>query len=252
MRQRAFSLLELLLVISLLALLLVFVYPDLKGNMRRRSLIESANNLRALIAMTQAQAMQDGVKRRIQFPGTPDPLDPNAEKEVDVPLETAQPIVQQQLDPLNNPEIFGHDTEPTDRVMRQGTRCVAVVPWTTEMFCDNSGGSQIAGPDISSQGLTTFVPFTLNTDGTCDKVAFVLTDLAPDVEPQEYDVGHILFLVVDGRTGMTWIQRAWRLEECELMARPEYKGVSPVLRADHTDPAIITEANILMGPRKQP
>lgn len=247
MRRRAFTLIEVLLVIALLALVTAFVLPDLAGNMERRSLVESADKLRALVVMTQAQAMQDGIKRRIEFPGTPDPLDRHARKEVEVPTATAQPVVKQQTDPLNNPDFFGCDVE--ESVLREGTRCVAVLNWTAEMYCENSGGNQIAGPEISTKGQTSFIPLTINPDGTTDKLAFVLTDLPPDVQPQEYDVGHIIYVVVDGRTGQTWLQRAWRVRECLMMA--EYK-VSPVLRQDYTKPDEVTEANILKPPTKWP
>lgn len=246
MRRQAFTLIELLLVIVLLALVTAFVLPDLSGNMERRSLIESADKLRSLVVMTRAQAMQDGLKRRIEFPGTPDPLDRHARQEVEVPTATAQPIVKKQTDPLNNPDYFGYDVE--ESVLREGTRCVAVLGWTSDTYCENNGGN-LAGPEISSQGQTSFSPLTLNPDGTTDKLAFVLTDLPPDYEPQEYDVGHIIYVIVDGRTGQTWLQRAFRTEECLMMA--EYK-VSPVLRQDFTRPDKVTEANILKPPTKWP
>jgi len=238
---------EVLLVIALLVLLTAFILPDLKGNMDRRALVESADSLRALIVMTQAEAMQDGLKRRIEFPGTPDPLDPHARKEVDVPTTTAQPVVKTQTDALNNPEFFGNDAP--HETLHEGVRCVAVLSWTSEMYCDNSSGGGIAGPTINMKGETSFVGLTINPDGTTDKLAFVLTDLPPDVQPQESDVGRIVYVVVDGRTGQTWLQRAWRVEECLMMA--QYK-VSPVLRQDYTRPDKITEANILKPPTKWP
>jgi prepilin-type N-terminal cleavage/methylation domain-containing protein len=246
-RRRAFTLLEVLLVIALLVLLTAFMLPDLAGNMERRSLVESADKLRALIVMTQAQCMQDGLKRRIEFPGTPDPLDRHARKEVSVPTATAQPIVKTQTDALNNPDFFGNDVE--EQVLREGTRCIAVLVWTAEMYCDDAAGTGIAGPSISTKGETSFLGLTINPDGTTDKLAFVLTDLPPDVEPRESDVGRIIYVVVDSRTGQTWLQRAWRTEECLMMA--EYK-VSPVLRQDYTRPDKITEANILKPPTKWP
>ena len=58
MRRRAFTLVEVLVVIVLLALLAAFIFPDLKGDMSRRSLSESCDRLRSLIVMTHARAMQ--------------------------------------------------------------------------------------------------------------------------------------------------------------------------------------------------
>jgi hypothetical protein len=51
-----------------------------------------------------------------------------------------------------------------------------------------------------------------------------------------------LNVIVDGRTGETWIQRALRTEEVEVM--DEY-GASPILHQDFTRGDVITENNIL-------
>ena len=82
-----------------------------------------------------------------------------------------------------------------------------------------------------------------NPDGTTDYwVTFVLTDLPVDIDVRERHVGRILNVIVDGRTGQTWIQRAMRVREVELMKE---KGASPILHLDFTRPDVITEANIL-------
>lgn len=232
---------ELLLVIALLGVIAAFTVPNLTGHMRRRSLLESADRLRSLIVMAHAQAMQDGVKYRIQFPGTPDPLDPNAQKEIDVPAETLQPEVQRQVAPLDKPDDFGgFDAMWKDYpVMQDGTRCVAVLGGRPNF--DITAQSPIAGPSVS-EGMTSFVPLNLNPDGTCDWVTFVLTDLPFGIQPEASDVGNILNVIVDGRTGQTWIQRALRVTEVEMMAE---RGASPILHMDLTKPDEITEQNIL-------
>lgn len=247
MRQRAFTLVEVLLVILLLGLLVVFAFPDLGQEMKRRSLVESADRLRSLIVMMHAKAMQDGVRYRIEFPGTPDPLDVHAEKSIDVPVETQQPIVKKQSDPLNNPEAYADTSVGWQAIMQEGSRCVAVMNWNAGQYCEISNSSPVAGPQVLSDERTSFVPLTLNPDGTCDKVAFALTDLPPDKDLTTDDVSRILYVIVDGRTGQTWIQRAWRVEECEVMA--EY-GASPILRMDFTRPDLITDKNILEPPKR--
>ena len=246
MRQRAFTLLEVLLVIAILGLIAAFIYPDLQGEQKRRSLVDSADALRNLVVMTQAQAMQEGVRYRIEFPGTPDPLDQHARKETDVPQATEQPIIKKQADAVGSPDIF--DGGHTEQTLRDGTRCIAVVPWSLEMFCSSNNDGEIAGPGLSQDGQTSFVPLTLNPDGTCDKIAFVLTDLPPNGEMIEANAGHILYVIIDSRTGQGWVQRAWRVRECELFE--EEKVVSPVLRIDFTKPDLITRDNatFLHGP----
>lgn len=235
-----------MLVILLLGLLLAFVFPNLEVNQQREALAESADRLRNLVVMTQAKAMQEGVKYRIEFPGTPDPLDQHARKEADVPVTTEQPTVKRQSDPLNNPDFF--DAGWVEETLRPGTRCIAVVPWSLEMFCQNSPDSEIAGPGISRDDETTFVGLTLNPDGTCNPVAFVLTDLPVDADLVEANAGHFLYVIIDSRTGQGWVQRAWRVRECEFFA--EEHVVSPVLRRDFTKPDLLTRENttVLGGP----
>lgn len=242
MQRRAFTLVEVMLVIVLLGLIIYFAFPDLGAELKRRSLVESADRLRSLIVMTRARAMQDGCRFRIEMPGTPDPLDPNAVRELDVPLETQQPVLKQQVDRLNNPEFFGDIELPWDSILQQGTRCVSVLRWSPgETHCDISFNKPIADPSIPEEHAT-FEPLTLNPDGTCDGAVFILTDLPPDAELTSDDVGRILKVFVDGRTGEAWIQRAWRTEECEMMLE---EGAQPILRMDFTRPDLITEENVL-------
>lgn len=246
MHRRAFTLIEILLVIILLGMIVAFAFPDLGAEAGRRSLTESADRLRSLIVMAHSQAMQDGVRYRIQFPGTPDPLDVasgKAEKEVDIPFQTLQPTIQRQVDPMSNPEAFGDfnalwkDPNP----LQDGTRCVAVRPGKPNVE-ECTGQSVIAGPPLTKDRAE-FVPLTLNPDGTAaDYVTFVLTDLPIDVELGPEHVGHIFNLIVDKRTGQAWIQRALLCDEVELLHE---KNASPILHMDFLSPDLITEANIL-------
>jgi prepilin-type N-terminal cleavage/methylation domain-containing protein len=244
MRRRAVTLIEVILVIALIGLVIAFTFPDYGGELRRRSLAESADRLRSLIIMTRAAAMQDGLRYRIQFEGTPDPNDPLAQKEIDVPIVTLQPQVLRQAEPMGNPEAFGGFAagwKDDTKVLQDGTRCVAVLSGKPNF--EIRPESEIAGPSVTEEGIAEFVPLTLNPDGTTSGwVTFVLTDLPYDEVPEGRHVGRILNVIVDGRTGDVWIQRAMRVEEVEVMN--EY-GASPILHMDFTKPDLITEDNIL-------
>jgi type II secretory pathway pseudopilin PulG len=242
MHRRAFTLLEALLVVLIVGLIAALSFPNLAGEMQRRSLEESARRLRSLVGLTHAHAMQDGIRYRITFPGTPDPQDTNADEKVSVATATEQPEVTRESDPLQYPDQFNSFEWEwlRDGVMQEGTRCVAVLPGRPDF--EIKGQSPIAGPSPQEGTEATFVPLTFNPDGTCDWVTFVLTDLPPDIELKSGHVGRILNVIVDGRTGETWIQRALRTEEVELMRE---EGASPVLHQDFTDPMLITEDNIL-------
>lgn len=244
MRRPAFTLIELVLTIALLGILAAFIYPNFKPEIQRRSLIESADRLRSMVLMCRARAMQDGVKYRISFPGTPDPLDPHAEDRIDVPFETLQPNVEVQQDPLGNPDWFGgFEAGWKDiNVMQEGSRCVAVRP--NRDPCELSGDVPVAGPSVT-EGLAEFIPLTLNPDGTCNNqelIAFTLTDLSPDHEVTRGDIGHIINVMVDGRTGEVWLQRAFLNDECEMMKE---ENAPQVLHVDLLDTEQLTKENFL-------
>lgn len=241
MRRRAFTLVELLLVIVLLGIVLAFTLPDYGRMMRARSLVESGDRLRSMIAMTHARAMQDGLMYRVYFPGAPDPHDPRSDSKIDIPWETKQPVVERQKDPLQNPEWFeGFEAGwKPDKVLMDGTRCVAVLPGRPNFEIDPA--NPIAGPSIG-EGMAEFARLTFRPDGTTDWVTFVLTDLPPDIHIEPHHVSRIINVIVDGRTGQAWMQRALTVEEVELMRE---HGASPILHMDFTSPQTITEDNIL-------
>lgn len=228
-------------MIVLLGIVAAIILPNLEPDRRARTLTESAERLRALIEMAHAHAMQEGIRYRISFPGTPDPNDPDAEKEIDIPFETLQPDVSRQMDPQGNPEWYGgFDADWKNlQILQDGTRCVSVLPGKPSYAINNQW--PIADPGMPEEK-TQFVPLTLFPDGTTEWVTFVLTDLPFEVELQPQHVAHILYLIVDGRTGHVWMQRAFLNDEVEVMQ--EHKA-EPVMHMDFINPELITEANIL-------
>ena len=66
-RRRAVTLIELLLVISLITLLALFTWPNFDNASRRERLDESARRLKSLIAMCRAEAMNEAVRYRVTF-----------------------------------------------------------------------------------------------------------------------------------------------------------------------------------------
>src|SRR5437660_1674592 len=88
----AFTLFEVLITIAVIGLIIAFSFADFGKVTASRSLVESSDRLRTLVLRAHAEAMRSGLKFRISFPGTPDPLDPTTkDKQVDVPAKTYQP-----------------------------------------------------------------------------------------------------------------------------------------------------------------
>jgi prepilin-type N-terminal cleavage/methylation domain-containing protein len=242
MVRKSFTLIEVVLVIALLAVIVAFTYPELGAELRRRSLVESADRLRTLIVMAHAQAMLDSRQYLIEFPGTPNPNDPKSDSLVDVPHETLQPMLLRQEDPLEMPHAY-YEYFPSwarHEILLPGTRCVAVLPGRPWFGID--GSRAISGPSVSDDQMTEFVPLTLYPNGTTDWVTFVLTDLPPDIQVEAHHAPRIINVIVDGRTGKAWMQRALRMQEVELM---EEMGASPLLHMDFTRADEITKDNVL-------
>jgi hypothetical protein len=186
--------------------------------------------------------MRDGIKYRVQLPGTPDPLDKFANQEVDIPFETVQPEVYRQDRPLEFPDSFARvDEEWTkEPFLQDGVRCVRVHGGMPDI--------ELLAGAMPTSDKTEYVPLTFNPDGTSDWVTFVITDLPFDVKDEEdQNVTRIYNLIVDGRTGQSWFQRKLR-RNTELKVLEEHKA-SPVLHMDFIVADPITEDNIyILGP----
>lgn len=240
MRLRAVTLIEVILVIMVIGMIVGFTFPKLDVVLRGGSLKESADRLRSLVLMSHAEAMQTGLKYRVFFPGTPDPNDKFAEKEIDIPFETLQPIVERQFAPIANREAFGDfDAKwKNGEILRPGTRCVAVLPGTPRF--DIRDDSEVAGISFTDYEAE-FVRPTINPDGTTDWATFVLTDLPPDIDLEARHMSRILNLVLDGRTGKVWIQRAFQVDEIEYM---QELHVRPLMYQDFTRAEPLDEDDI--------
>ena len=64
-RRSAFTLLELMLVLGILALMAFFIFPNFRSPIERSYLPASGERLRALITLTRANAMLDGLRYRL-------------------------------------------------------------------------------------------------------------------------------------------------------------------------------------------
>ena len=93
-----FTLLELMLVLGMLALLAIFVVPNLRSPIERSYLPESGERLRALITLTRANAMLDGLRYRMRFLDESDEQWDKLSKR-----DRLQPFIEFEHDPIQQP-----------------------------------------------------------------------------------------------------------------------------------------------------
>ena len=87
-----------------------------------------------------------------------------------------------------------------------------------------------------------YPPLTVETDGTSEWVTFVLTDAPRDVADDEIENYSRIEVIMDGLTGLIWLQRPFYDEEIELCRE---HGWPPVLRRDFIRKAALTENDVL-------
>jgi len=244
LKRRGHTLLEILLVISLLAVLAGLPMPALLRELSEARLPESCRQMRSLIQLTRANAMIDGLRYRIRFP---------REDEIDGEGGQRQPIVEVERDPLFNPEIF----EPVlaawarEPVLEDEVRCAQVRLGrpTVEMMLNETEDEEEAFVEQMEEEMGErfeegFPPLVFEPDGTCEWATFVITDAPADVHPEDLEPEEdaIIEIIVDGLSGLAWLQRRFYEDELAMMRD---NGWPPVLRKDFLDPVPLTEDDVL-------
>jgi len=242
-----FTLIELLLVAGLIAVLSALVLPNLAGQIKSQELGSSANQLRSLIAIVQANAAFDGKRYRIRFP-TEDELDPMG--------GVNQPIIEREDDPLHEPEIFFpvYDPWAIGETMIGDVRCAQVRlgrPRIEDLQNRREQAAEeieraLAGRKEKEEFEADFPPLYIEPDGTSDWVVFLLTSAPADVRPEELVSGlddyPQIEVILEGPTGLCWLQRPFYDEELDLF---EDKNWPAVLRQDFLRKDPLTEDDVL-------
>ena len=246
-RQSAFTLLEILLVIGILAVLTGLAMPRLLQRLEDERLPASCNQLRALLVLTRTNAMLEGLRYRIRFP---------AEDELDNEGGQQQPIVEVERDPLEHPEEFDRVKAAwaRDPVFKEGVRCAQVRlgrPSVEELLGetdkDEDASVQLeeelerVTEESFDEG---FPPLVVEPDGTTEWATFVLTNAPADIDYEELDpeTDTMVDVILDGVTGLVWLQRALYEDELKMMKE---NGWPPVLRQDFLTRVALTEDDVL-------
>jgi len=245
--RRAFTLLEVSLVIGLILAITAMVVPNLLREIRADEIPRSGRQLRSLLTLIRANAAFDGQRYRLRFP------DPETE-EIDPLGGLNQPIIEREDDPIRFPEEFNLVTDPwaigTTLINDVWCAQIRIGRPTIEQLKDERDrqAEKIADKlkeafadeeiEIEAQRL----PIVFEPDGTTDWVTFVLTAAPRDIDVRELENEPRLELILEGYTGMAWLQRPFYDEELDLF---EEKGWPAVMRQDFLTTRVLTEHDVL-------
>lgn len=240
--RRAFTLLEVSLVIGLMVLLTAIVVPNFIRQIQGEELSRSARQLRSLLTLVRANASFDGKRYRVRFP----------QEDTDLTglLDDRQPIIEREDDPIYEPEMFN----PVKASWTIGQTLLGKV-WCAEVRLGRPTITEIkdrrerAAERISDELRKRYedfepqrLPLHIDPDGTSEWAVFVLTSAPRDIEREDLEDFPRLELICDGATGLSWIQRPFYDEELDLF---EEKGWPAVLRQDFLAPRMLTEDDVL-------
>ena len=239
-KYRAFTLLEIILVLGIVMTITALALPNFIDEIRRNDLGGSARQLRSLLTLVAANASFDGTRYRLRFP----------EEDEEDPLGgDQQPRVEREDDPLEEPEVFNLVTAPwaVGTTLLRDIWCAEVRlgrPTATELLELDQMRSEIE--DALEEALEEFSPHLrpviFEPDGASEWATFVLTDAPRNVELDELEDYNRIEVIFEGATGMVWLQRPLYEEELELF---EEKNWPVVLRQDFLNPKVLTEDDVL-------
>jgi len=246
--RRAFTILELILVVGLLLLIGAMALPPFFEQRKREELPTSASQLRSLVSLIRANAAFDGKRYRLRFPTA-------EEKSKNNELDDRQPIVEREEDPIHDPEVFVRVTSPWaigDTFLGE-VRCAGIFlgkPTIEAMKTRREQAAQNIEKTLKLQNVMPGYdpdrpPIDFEPDGTTDWVTFLLTKAPSHVRLEELETSteyENVQVIMEGLTGLGWLQRPFHDEELDLFLE---KGWPAVLRKDFLDPRQLTENDVL-------
>lgn len=236
-QNRALTLVEVVLVVSFIVLLTALVVPNFVDELRREELPGSAKQLRSLVSLVSANAAFDGKRYRIRFPegGEWDPLGGNR-----------QPLIEREDDPIRDPEAFQLVTAPwaVGRTFLGEVWCAEVRLGrpTIERLRQRRNAIEDAIDKSTQEFAPGRPPLIIEPDASSDWATFVLTDAPRNVPMEALEDYPRIEVILEGATGLSWLQRPFFDEELDLF---EEHNWPVVLRQDFLHPRVLTENDVL-------
>ncbi|HKQ49607.1 MAG TPA: prepilin-type N-terminal cleavage/methylation domain-containing protein [Phycisphaerae bacterium] len=220
--RRGFTLLEVLLALSLFVLLAAMAWPLMQGQLVAAELPESASRLRSLLYMTRSSAMLEHRRHRVRFsPGEQQPVievepDPIIEPGLwvpayydwaeepallaDIEVHRVLPGRPAYMRPVSVSEEGVVDPLEAEPVAEEETS--AVESTSAKLQAARSDG--MGGQEIEIDELRPIILF--EADGSAEWATLVLSRIAPTEELPEEEPQS--WVVLDGRTGLATIRDA--------------------------------------------
>jgi len=238
--SRAFTLLEVTLVVGLLVAISAIAIPNFVRQIEREELPGSGRQLRSLLSLVRANASFEGKRYRVRFP---------KEDEKDALGGDQQPLIEREDDPIRDPEVFHEVTAPwaVGKTLLGKVWCVETRLGRPTIDDLRERREQIT--EISDEMLRSpedfepeYPPLYIEPDGSSEWGTFTLTNAPRGTAFDELEEHPRIDLIVEGTTGSAWMQRPFYDEELDLF---EEKGWPAVLRQDFLDPRELTENDVL-------
>ena len=231
-----------MLVVGLLVAVAALAMPAFMRRLDKARLPESARRLRSLITMVRAKAAFEGKRYRIRFPTEDD-------DEETLVLGERQPIIEREDDPFDEPLVFNVVRAPwaLQVILLDGVWCAEVrLGRPTIQSVREAREQRSAIEDALDEAMEDFdperPPLEIEPDGTSAWATFVVTTAPPDVEVDELEDEKAIEVILEGPTGLAWLQRPFYDEELDLF---EEKGWPAVLRQDFLAERVLTENDVL-------
>jgi len=239
----AFTLVEVIFVVGLLLVISAITIPNFFGELKRQELPTSANQLRSLVTLVRANAAFDAKRYRIRFP---------LDGETDALGGVRQPLIERENNPIERPEEFKALTAnwAVGATLLGDVRCAEIRlgrPTVDDIKSRRQSASreleQAFGVRNKRQEFERErPPVYVEPDGTSDWATFTLTEAGHEIPLNELYQHPGIDVILDGLTGLCWLQRPFYDEELDLFKEKNWPAV---LRKDFLTPQMLTEQDVL-------
>ncbi len=237
--HHGYTLIEIVLVVTLMLIVVTLAMPNLIRDIEGRRLPESARQIRAMLTLVRANAMYDGKRYRIRFP---------LEDEQDSEGDSLQLLIEREDEPFKEPGVFNlvEESWAQGETLLRDVRCVQVRLGrpTIENLEDRFVADEV---DERFQMLMDefdedLPPIVIETDGTSEWAVLLVTDAPPEIDNEEMAEYDRIEVILDGLTGLIWLQRPFYEDEIVMFKENDWP---PVLRKDFLRKAPLTEEDVL-------